>query len=288
MGTSGPKIFQDDFASDIRASYIERLFDGLTNEQATDDLIEKNADNDIDERSVFWLSLAATQFEYGRLLEKVKKKALEIIDSGEDLKKWDGNKKRAGELQNLKLKLLSKQPKEKKLVKRKTITQSGDVFSFKLESSNFAFGRVLKEGFIAIYQFKSPTAKLPVEVVLENKIAFVVGTTEDGFYDRKWKVIGNSPLEKFFTDPIYFFHIPVMSNLCTVFNIWDQSNSRKIILESECKKMRWGHFGIEQWGSYSTPHIVERLNAKLEAKTYHKGHLPENWETLHYRRSRPF
>lgn len=283
MGTWGHKIFQDDFALDIRDRYLDMLYDGISNEQATKKLIEENVNADIDEEPVFWLSLAATQWEYGRLVENVKVKALSIIDSGIDLENWDGDKKRMKELERLKLKLLTEQPKEKKLVQRKLKTQSGDIFVFKLDDAHFAFGRVLKDGYIAIYQFKSTTNKVPVEEVIQNKVAFVIGTTDDGFYSRKWKIIGNSPLEKLFTEPIYFFHIAVMSENCRVFNVWDDHNYR-IIQEAECKKMNWGHFGIEQWASYSSGHIIERLNAKLTGKPYQKGFLPENWETLHYRK----
>lgn len=281
MGTFGYKIFQDDFALDIRERYLDMLYDGISNEQATHELISENMDGDIDEEPVFWLSLAATQLEYGRLREEVKKKALSIIDSGSDLQRWNGDKKRIKELELLKSKLVADQPKEKKLVRRKIKTQSGDLFVFKMDNEYFGFGRVLKEYFIAIYLYKSTTNKVPVEEVIQKKVAFVIGTTEDGFYNRKWKIIGNCPLENLFTEPIYFFHQAVMSDECRVFNIW-KDHDYKIILESECKNMTWGHFGIEQWGSYSNGHIIERLNAKLEGRAYRK-YLPENWELLQFR-----
>lgn len=53
------------------------------------------------------------------------------------------------------------------------------------------------------------------------------------------------------------------------------------------KKMlskKWGHFGIEEWAAYSSHDIIERLNAKLNGTPYQEGCLPDNWETLHYRR----
>ncbi|MEM1001273.1 MAG: Imm26 family immunity protein [Bacteroidota bacterium] len=237
MGTSGYKIFQDDFALDIKDHYTEKLFEGLSNEQATEELIIENQDADIDEHSVFWLSLAATQYEYGRLLENVKKKALEIIDSGEDLIKWNGDKKRAKELERLKIKLQSELPKEKKLVKRKIKTNSGDFFAFKTDSENYAFGRVLLEGYIAVYEFKCDINNLSIDEISQKEVAFVIGTTEGGFYNRKWKILGNMPLEPIFTKPIYFFHVPVMSKMCTVFNIWEHWDSNKEIPESECEKM---------------------------------------------------
>jgi hypothetical protein len=285
MGTFGHKIFQDDFALDIRERYLDMLYDGISNERATDELIRENMNGDIDEEPVFWLSLAATQWEYGRLREVVKEKALSVIDSGADLQRWDGDKKRIKELEQLKSKLVAEQPKEKKLVKRKLKTQSGDIFVFKIDTEYFAFGRVLKEGYIAIYQFKSISNKVSIEEIIKNKVAFVIGTTDDGFYSRKWKIIGNRPLEELFKEPIYFFHLPVMSNECRVFNIWENHKYR-IIKEFECQKMNWGHFGIEQWASYSTGHIIERLKAKLDSTPYQKGFLAENWEALHFRKRR--
>jgi hypothetical protein len=284
MGTFGHKIFEDDFAIDIRERYLEMLYEGISNTQATNELIAENRGADIDEEPVFWLSLAATQWEYGRLVEKVKKKALSIIDSGVDQEKWNGDKKRIKELEQLKTKLLAKQPKEKKLVKRRLKTQSGDVFVFKLDDEYFAFGRVLKEYYIAVYQFKSTTNQVPIEEVIQNKVAFVIGCTDDGFYSRKWKIIGNSPLEKLFEEPIWFFHQGMPLHDCRVFNLWQEDdNHLRIIPESECKKMNWGHFGIEQWEAYNTKDIIERLTAKLENRPYIEEFLPDNWETLYFR-----
>ena len=245
MGTIGHEIFQDDFALDIRERYLDMLYDGISNEQATRELIKENMDADIDEEPVFWLSLAATQWEYGRLTEEVKEKALSIIDSGFDLENWNGDNKRSKELERLRTKLLGEQQKEKKLVRRKPKTQSGDIFVFKMDNEYFGFGRVLKQYYIAIYQYKSTTNKVSIEEVIQNKVAFVIGTTEDGFYTRKWKIIGNSPLENLFTEPIYFFHQAVMSDECKVFNIWKDHNYNTIP-ESECRNMTWGYFGIEQ------------------------------------------
>jgi len=107
--------------------------------------------------------------------------------------------------------------------------------------------------------------------------------TEDGFYNRKWKVIGNSPLEELLKEPIYFYHMSFISTECRVFEMWGDHNKETIIKESECEKMNWGHFGIEQWASYSTEHIIKRLNARLTGVSYIKGWLPDNWETLNFR-----
>ena len=45
--------------------------------------------NDEDEACVFWLALAATQSKLGRLIDLVRDRAIEIIDSGADLRRWE-------------------------------------------------------------------------------------------------------------------------------------------------------------------------------------------------------
>ena len=85
MGAWGTKIFQDDLAQDIKETYIDLLKQGKKNEEITQKLIEKYANNlDKDEISVFWFALADIQWDYGRLLDNVKEKALSYIKSGED------------------------------------------------------------------------------------------------------------------------------------------------------------------------------------------------------------
>ena len=78
MGAYGTGLYQDDVAADVRDSYINELKKGRDNEEITEELIEKYAGeiNDSDDSTVFWLALADTQWKNGRLLEKVKIKAL--------------------------------------------------------------------------------------------------------------------------------------------------------------------------------------------------------------------
>ncbi|WP_340372162.1 hypothetical protein [Peribacillus sp. FSL E2-0218] len=65
---------------------------GFSSEEATNILVEqslKAEEFDEEDTTVFWLSLAAIQWKLGRLEENVKKIAVEIIDSGSDLRWWD-------------------------------------------------------------------------------------------------------------------------------------------------------------------------------------------------------
>ena len=91
MGAWGPAIFSDDYACDIRDEYNALLMMGKTNEEATEKLI-KSAYSEMelndDYEATFWFALALTQWKKGRLLEPVKQKALELIDSGRDQQWW--------------------------------------------------------------------------------------------------------------------------------------------------------------------------------------------------------
>jgi len=71
METWGHGIFEDDFAVDVRADYLERLSSGAPSEDATTEMIGTYGVMDTDEEPAFWLSLAATQLEYGRLDPRV-------------------------------------------------------------------------------------------------------------------------------------------------------------------------------------------------------------------------
>lgn len=126
MGTWGTGLYQDDTTCDIKDDYITYLQIGMTNEEATKKVIEENdwCFEDEEEGALLWFALADTQWKYGRLLDEVKEKAIECIDSGIDLEKWKEEdeklcEKRKKVLEALKEKLNSEQPPEKKVTKMK-------------------------------------------------------------------------------------------------------------------------------------------------------------------------
>lgn len=122
MGAWGPAIFSDDTACDIRGDYKDLLGDGLTPSEATNRILLewKDSLDDSDDRSVVWLALAATQWKLGRLEERVKQKAVEVINSGCGLECWEGKdrEKRRVVLEKLRDQLYSPQPEPKKVRKR--------------------------------------------------------------------------------------------------------------------------------------------------------------------------
>jgi hypothetical protein len=152
MGAWGTALFSDDAAADIRDGYRDLIGDGVSGPEATDALVKEWGDAlaDSDEASVFWLALASTQWQCGRLESRVKSKALKIIEEGSDLRRWRDNptllKKREAALAKLQAQLLSPQPPEKRIPKRYRNTcdwEVGEVISYRLLSGKQFLFRVI-------------------------------------------------------------------------------------------------------------------------------------------------
>ena len=92
MGTWGTGIYDDDVSSDVKYEYVDMLRQGVSNEEATQKLINRWDTEDIEEGPIFWFALANIQWDYGRLLEYVKEEALKHIRNKLDLERWKDNK----------------------------------------------------------------------------------------------------------------------------------------------------------------------------------------------------
>lgn len=112
MGTYGYGVFQDDVAQDVRREYLNLLAGGESDSVAFATILRewRESIRDVDEGPVFWLALAATQWEYGRLHERAKTQALKAIDKQLDQDRWASSrhaKKRKAVLAQLRKKLMS-------------------------------------------------------------------------------------------------------------------------------------------------------------------------------------
>jgi hypothetical protein len=152
MGTWGTAIFDDDLALDLKEEYQELLADGRSGPEATRLLRERWLGDltDPDLEPVFWLSLAATQWKFGRLEESVRARALEIIDSGADLARWQDDpkalQKRRHVLVKLQQQLESPPPPPKKIRQAYRSTcdwEEGEIIAFRLLSGRLILLRVL-------------------------------------------------------------------------------------------------------------------------------------------------
>lgn len=103
VGTWGTGIFADDVASDVRDDYREYLGDGLSAQDATDRVLAEWSDalSDPESVTIVWLAVAATQVKVGRLEDRVRDRALAIIDNGEDLARWQDDPKLLRERQRV-------------------------------------------------------------------------------------------------------------------------------------------------------------------------------------------
>ena len=145
MGAWGTGLYSNDTAADIRGAYVEHLKRGRSNEEALQSILDSNKDviGMADEEPLFWFALADTLWNYGRLTEDVKQKALSFLANPPADERWlEADKKSLAAwlqtLEKLKSKLLSEQPPEKKVSKYRLYRcpwSLGDVFAYRLEGS---------------------------------------------------------------------------------------------------------------------------------------------------------
>lgn len=123
MGNWGIGLYQDGFTLDIKIKYKYKLHMGKSDIEAIKEILEEYKDflRDAQYVPLFWFAIADTQWNLGRLKEDVKNEALKYIEQGTDLERWKKDeklyKKRKDVLEKLKEKLLSPQPKKKKISK---------------------------------------------------------------------------------------------------------------------------------------------------------------------------
>ncbi|PDZ68374.1 hypothetical protein CON30_10655 [Bacillus cereus] len=152
MGAWGVAILSDDIAEDIKLMYKDLLANEYSNEDASRSVIEEYKNELDDEETImFWLVFASIQWKLGRLQENVKQEALQIIESGADLARWEEepklHKKREVVLNKLREQLHSPQPEAKKVPKRfiaNTSLKAGDAVSYELVSGSYIILKIIE------------------------------------------------------------------------------------------------------------------------------------------------
>jgi len=142
MSVWGVKLYQNETAEDVKLMYKEKLREGKTNEEATQELINEfgYATEDIDDAPNFWFALADQQWKLGRLLTFVKEQALMWIENGADLQMWYSESEKLGNerkkvIEKLREELDMPQPPEKKIHKKQQYIcpwKDGDVLALPL------------------------------------------------------------------------------------------------------------------------------------------------------------
>jgi hypothetical protein len=147
VGAWGVGLWSDDTALDVRAMHRNALEDRLGDEQATETVLTEFAQHlaDEDDAPVVWLALAVCQHEQGRLTPEVRDRALEVIDSGADLRRWEHlgpreGGRRAAVLTKVRARLMSPQPPRKPIRRRPrhvTSLKPGDILAYRAPSGRF-------------------------------------------------------------------------------------------------------------------------------------------------------
>ena len=122
MGTWGPGLYQNDVSADVKFFFKDQLRRGKNCEEITNMLMEQNREElkDPDDAGDFWLALADTQWDWGRLIPMVKDQALRLLSDDAIMDRWRDSparqfQKRQQILDGLRVKLNTPQPAEKKV-----------------------------------------------------------------------------------------------------------------------------------------------------------------------------
>lgn len=146
MGTWGTELYSSDITKDVRGDYIHKLKQKKANAQAVDELLNSYASLlETDEAPLFWFALADTQWDYGRLLPDIQKKALEFLSDIAALEVTKLWKEQGLQHENdwtenllkLEKKLRATQPPEKKVAGYRLFRckwEVGDVFAYRFTS----------------------------------------------------------------------------------------------------------------------------------------------------------
>jgi hypothetical protein len=154
VGTWGTALFSNDLALDVRDEYKELLTDGVTDVEATQQVLRDQLNglaDDSDEAAIIWLALAVTQSRLGRLDPAVAERAVQIIDAGGDLHQWGeaGAEKvarRRAALQKARAQLTGPQPPRRQLRHPSTSLQPGDVLADPTRDGRYILLRVARIG----------------------------------------------------------------------------------------------------------------------------------------------
>lgn len=143
MGVWGISLYENDIGSDVRAYFEAQLRNGKSGSTITQELVEQYQDSlaDPEDAPAFWLALADTQWDLGRLEKGVKDKALFYLEHGESAFNVlncpnSSQKSEMDRLSTLKEKLLSPPPKPKRIRPQSLYIcpwKNGDVFAYQLQ-----------------------------------------------------------------------------------------------------------------------------------------------------------
>lgn len=140
MSGWGTKIFDNDFALDVKTDFVNLIGIGMPIEEIEDFILKYQPQMDDDDSCAFWTALAKIEWGYGLLQENTKRKAQHVIKTFPDshlyMEKKD-QEKRSQELEKLYLQLDTTNEKPRKIRKTyvyRTSWKVGDIFAYPLDN----------------------------------------------------------------------------------------------------------------------------------------------------------
>lgn len=146
MGTWETEIFRNDVSEGVMTDYKNKLKIGKADDDALKEILAENEEyiSDDEDKFDFWFGLALVMSDLGRLTDEVKNTAVNLIDCGGDLFRFEDNnialKKRKAALEKLREKLVGEQPERKKISVKKAFLcpwKPNDVLIYKLCSEHY-------------------------------------------------------------------------------------------------------------------------------------------------------
>lgn len=145
MGTWSTSIYGNDISCDVRDTYINNLYKGLSDEDALLQTLNDYSDvlQDKEESPNLWFALADTMWKLGRLTPEVKDRAIECIEKYKQLNHFAETKRGEATRQKVLSSLnstLSMQMPKRKVVKspypeNKNPWEIGDCYAYRFHKS---------------------------------------------------------------------------------------------------------------------------------------------------------
>jgi len=212
MGTWGYGIFENDVSVDVRLTFEDAIHRGATVEEATRHVLAECADylEDMDDRVQVWLALASLQLEQGSVEDSIRKRALEVIEQGADLKRWEETGTEAveawkGMLEVLRSSLLrpavrqEAAPRRRLKKPKKLPYEEGTWFAVPLRDGGYGVGivaRIAGRGVTLGYFFGPRRSVVPnlseVETLTPDMAILVEIFGDLGLIEGRWPIIGRN------------------------------------------------------------------------------------------------
>ena len=154
MGVFGTGLYDNDTALDVKDMYENFMKTNKTRDEISEEIKKRYLEYSIDEFDslTFWIALADTEWDWGRLTDDVLNNALVSIKKDADLTIWNGDndlQERKKELERVMKKITSPQPPYKK-VKHSRLYKCdwkiGDTYAYRIECQT-----AIEKGFFGRY-----------------------------------------------------------------------------------------------------------------------------------------